>query len=55
MAERNARLPGDHRIEFRIGINGGDIVFDDSDIFVDGVNVAARLEGIAEPEAAKRM
>jgi class 3 adenylate cyclase len=49
MAERNARLLGDHRIEFRIGINVGDIVSDDGNIFGDGVNVAARLDGIAEP------
>jgi hypothetical protein len=49
MAERNARLPGDHRIEFRIAINVGDIVSDDGDIYGGGVNVAARLDGIAEP------
>lgn len=49
MAERNAALPQDHRIEFRIGIHVGDIIFDDNDIFGDGVNIAARLEGIAEP------
>jgi adenylate cyclase len=49
MAERNASLPADRRIEFRIGINVGDIVSDDGDIFGDGVNVAARLDGISEP------
>ena len=49
MAERNATLPPDRRIEFRIGINVGDIVVEDGDIFGDGVNVAARLEGLAEP------
>src|SRR6266852_8550224 len=49
MAESNAPLPPDRRIEFRIGINMGDIVVEDSDIFGDGVNVAARLEGLAEP------
>ena len=49
MAERNARAPTDNRIEFRIGINVGDIVVEDGDIFGDGVNVAARLEGLAEP------
>jgi adenylate cyclase len=49
MAERNADIPEDHRIEFRIGINLGDIVIDEGDIFGDGVNIAARLEGIAEP------
>ena len=37
------------RIEFRIGIHVGDIIIDDDDIFGDGVNIAARLEGIAEP------
>ena len=37
------------RIEFRIGIHVGDIIIDDNDIFGDGVNIAARLEGIAEP------
>src|SRR6266851_7257831 len=42
------RLPHT-RIEFRIGIHVGDIIFDDNDIFGDGVNIAARLEGIAEP------
>ena len=49
LAESNAALPPDHRIEFRIGINVGDIVVEDGDIFGDGVNVAARLEGLAEP------
>ena len=49
MAESNAPLRPDQRIEFRIGINVGDIVVEDGDIFGDGVNVAARLEGLAEP------
>src|ERR1700693_4492272 len=49
MAEQNASVPQDTRIEFRIGIHVGDIIFDDDDIFGDGVNIAARLEGIAEP------
>jgi len=49
MAEGNMRLPPERRIEFRIGINVGDIVVEDGDIFGDGVNVAARLEGLAEP------
>src|SRR5689334_9959829 len=49
MVELNAALPDDIRIEFRIGINVGDIVVEDGDIFGDSVNVAARLEGLAEP------
>ena len=49
LAERNAVLPADHRIEFRIGIHQGDVVVEDGDIFGDGVNVAARLEALAEP------
>src|SRR6476660_5047645 len=48
MAEQNSGVPQDQRIEFRIGIHVGDIIFDDNDIFGDGVNIAARLEGIAE-------
>jgi adenylate cyclase len=49
MAGRHAEVPLDNRIELRIGINVGDIVVEDGDIFGDGVNVAARLEGLAEP------
>jgi adenylate cyclase len=49
MAERNTTVPNDSRIEFRIGINMGDVVVEDGDIFGDGVNVAARLEALAEP------
>ena len=49
MAERSAARPDNRRIEFRIGIHVGDIIIDDNDIFGDGVNIAARLEGIAEP------
>src|SRR6202011_816291 len=49
MTGQNDGVPRDTRIEFRIGIHVGDIIFDDNDIFGDGVNIAARLEGIAEP------
>jgi adenylate cyclase len=49
MAGQSADVPQDLRIEFRIGIHVGDIIIDDNDIFGDGVNIAARLEGIAEP------
>ena len=49
MAERNADVPADKRIQFRIGINVGDIIIDGDDIFGDGVNVAARLETLADP------
>jgi TolB-like protein/class 3 adenylate cyclase/Tfp pilus assembly protein PilF len=49
MAERNLGAPESRRLDFRIGINVGDIVEQDSDIFGDGVNIAARLESIAEP------
>jgi TolB-like protein/class 3 adenylate cyclase/tetratricopeptide (TPR) repeat protein len=49
MAAQNADVPQDVKIEFRIGIHVGDIIIDDNDIFGDGVNIAARLEGIAEP------
>ena len=49
MAERNTTVSNDRRIEFRIGINVGDIVVEDGDIFGDGVNIAARLEALAEP------
>jgi adenylate cyclase len=49
MAERNIEVPADKRIEFRVGINVGDIITDNNDIYGDGVNVAARLEALAEP------
>jgi adenylate cyclase len=48
MGGRNATMPNDRRIEFRIGINMGDIVVEDGDIFGDGVNIAARLEALAD-------
>src|SRR6266478_762058 len=49
MAERSARLSPDRRIELRVGIHQGDIVAENDDIFGDDVNIAARLEGLAEP------
>ena len=49
MAARNAGVQAERRIDFRIGINLGDIIIDENDIFGDGVNVAARLEALAEP------
>ena len=49
MRNRNASVAEDRRIEFRIGINLGDVIVDDDDIFGDGVNVASRIEGIAKP------
>jgi len=49
MAERNDGIPQDRRMLYRIGINLGDILIEGDDILGDGVNVAARLEGIAEP------
>ncbi|ACP22034.1 probable adenylate class-3/4/guanylyl cyclase (plasmid) [Sinorhizobium fredii NGR234] len=48
MKRRNSDVPQDRRIEFRIGINVGDIIFDDDDIFGDGVNIAARIEQLAD-------
>jgi adenylate cyclase len=49
MAKQNTDVSPELRLEFRIGIHVGDIIIDDNDIFGDGVNIAARLEGIAEP------
>src|SRR5229473_2634258 len=49
MAEGNAEIAREKRIEFRMGVNVGDIVVENGDIFGDGVNVAARLEGLANP------
>jgi class 3 adenylate cyclase len=49
MIARNAATPAERRIEFRMGINVGDIIIEDGDIFGAGVNIAARLEALAEP------
>jgi adenylate cyclase len=49
MATRNAGIPPERPIEFRMGINLGDIIVEDGDIFGDGVNIAARLEALADP------
>jgi adenylate cyclase len=49
MVDRNAEAPVDTRITFRVGINLGDIIVDEGDIYGDGVNLAARLEALAEP------
>ena len=49
MSQRNATVPEDRRMEIRMGINVGDVVVEDGDLFGDGVNVAARLEGLADP------
>ena len=49
MADRNGEMPEDKRIVFRIGVNLGDVIIDGDDIYGDGVNIAARLEALAEP------
>jgi adenylate cyclase len=49
MRERNSGIPAEKQIQFRIGINVGDIIIDGDDIYGDGVNVAARLEALADP------
>ena len=49
MSERNADVPEDRRIQLRIGVNLGDVIVEGDDIYGDGVNIAARLEGLAEP------
>jgi hypothetical protein len=49
MIERNADLPDDKRIRFRVGINLGDVIVDDKDLYGDAVNIAARLENLADP------
>ena len=49
LAARNAALPADRRMALRIGVHLGDVILEDGDIFGNGVNIAARLEGLAEP------
>jgi adenylate cyclase len=49
LAERDTGLDRDHQIQLRIGINTGDVIVDDRDIYGNTVNIAARLEGLAEP------
>jgi len=49
MSDREAGIPDDRRIQYRVGVNLGDIIIEDDDIFGDGVNIAARLEQVAEP------
>src|SRR6202043_199015 len=49
MIDREPQVPDERRIRFRIGVNLGDVIAEDDDIFGDGVNVAARLEALAEP------
>src|SRR5689334_10550762 len=49
MIDREAGIPEDRRIRFRVGINLGDVIVDNDDIFGDGVNVAARLEALSDP------
>src|SRR5262249_45391672 len=49
MAKRNASVPGERRIEFRVGVNIGDVIVEKGDVFGDGVNIAARLEQISPP------
>lgn len=49
LADRNSRMPEDRRVQFRMGINLGDVIVDRDDIYGDGVNIAARLESLARP------
>src|SRR5260370_14151033 len=49
MIDRNADVPHDKRIRFRVGINLGDVIVDDKDLYGDAVNIAARLENLADP------
>ena len=52
MAERNATVEAARRMQFRIGVNLGDVIHDEARVYGDGVNIAARLESIAEPAAS---
>jgi adenylate cyclase len=49
MVERNADIPPEKRIEFRVGVNLGDVIIERGDLYGDGVNIAARLEALAQP------
>ncbi len=49
LAEQSADIPDDKRLQFRIGVNLGEVIVDRDDIYGDGVNIAARLESLAEP------
>jgi adenylate cyclase len=49
LAERNAALPEERRLEFRVGVNLGDVIVDGTDLYGEGVNIAARLQALAEP------
>ena len=49
LKDRNADLPGDRQLVFRIGVNIGDVVQDDNSLYGEGVNIAARIEGLADP------
>ena len=49
IAQRNTHVPEDKRVRFRMGINQGDVIVEENDIYGDGINIASRLEGVAEP------